>query len=369
MNIAWRNLARDRARLLITAGGVGSAVLLILIVNGLYTGVLDASTAYVRSVDTDVWVAQEGSPAEFFESLPLLNEQTGRDIEAVAGVVDTVPLLGRAMHLSHDGGDADLFVVGVDADKPWSAPATVAAGTSVPSTGEIVLDGAMADGLGVGIGDTLKLPQVQLTVSGITSGSSATFAHLAWIHAADAARFLQSGGLVNYYLVRADGDPSAVASRIRSEVPGTLPMTTEEFAQDAVRNMENELLPILWVLVLIGLGVGTAVIGLTIYTATIERRREYGVLKAIGFSNRKLVMIVLQQSVAAGVIGLGVGIPVTFALAELLERMEPEFVTTFTSGHVLFVAIAALAMTLVAAVLPIRPVLRLDPADVFRDQT
>jgi len=160
-----------------------------------------------------------------------------------------------------------------------------------------------------------------------------------------------------------------VASRIRSEVPGTLPMTTEEFAQDAVRNMENELLPILWVLVLIGLGVGTAVIGLTIYTATIERRREYGVLKAIGFSNRKLVMIVLQQSVAAGVIGLGVGIPVTFALAELLERMEPEFVTTFTSGHVLFVAIAALAMTLVAAVLPIRPVLRLDPADVFRDQT
>lgn len=369
MNIAWRNLAGDRVRLLITAGGVGSAVLLILIVNGLYAGVLDSSTAYVRGVDADVWVAQEGAPAEFFESLPLLSEQTGRDIEAVVGVVDIVPLVGRAMHLSQEGGNADLFVVGVDANKPWSAPAGVAVGVSVPSTGEVVLDEAMADSLGIGIGDTLELPEAALTVSGITSETNAMFAHLAWIHSADAEQLLQSGGLVNYFLVRADGDAAGAAARISAEVPGTLPLTTEEFANEATRNMENELLPILWVLVLIGLGVGTTVIGLTIYTATIERRREYGVLKAIGFSNGKLVSIVLQQAIAAGAIGLTVGVPATFALAALLERMEPAFVTTFSARHIVFVAIAALVMTLVAALLPLRPVLRLDPADVFQEAT
>lgn len=368
MNIAWRNLARNRARLLITTGGVGTSVLLILIVNGLYTGVLDASTAYVRSVDADVWVAQDGSPTDFFESLPLLEKQTGRQIQNVAGVADTVPLIGRAMHLTQAGGDADLFVVGVDVDKPWSAPSGVVSGTPVPRPGEVVLDGAVADSLGVGLGDSLNLSEGSLTVSGITSGSNATFAHLAWIHDADAERLLQSGGLANYYLVQTD-NASEAASRIRSEVPGTLPVTSDEFAQAMVDSMASELLPILWVLVLIGLGVGTAVIGLTIYTATIERRREYGVLKAIGFSNRKLVMIVIQQSVAAGVIGLTFGVPVTFALAEVVERMEPEFVTTFTAGHIVFVAAAALAMTLVAAMVPIRPVLRLDPADVFRGAT
>lgn len=367
MNIAWRNLARNRARLLITAGGVGAAVLLILIVNGLYAGVLDASTAYVRSVDADVWVAQQGAPAEFFESLPLLNDQTGRDIEEVVGVVDTVPLVGRAMHLSKERGAADLFVVGVDANKPWSAPAAVAAGVPVPSKGEIVLDRAVANSLSVGIGGTLELPQAALTVSGITRDSNEMFAHLAWIHSADAERVLQSGDLVNYYLVRVDGDAGVVAARIRSDVPGTLPMTTDEFANETVRNMESELLPILWMLVLIGLGVGTAVIGLTIYTATIERRREYGVLKAIGFSNGRLVIIVWQQAIAAGAIGLTVGVPATFGLAALLERAEPVFVTSFDAGDVLFVATAALVMTLVAAVLPIRPVLRLDPGDVFRE--
>lgn len=49
-------------------------------------------------------------------------------------------------------------------------------------------------------------------------------------------------------------------------------------------------------LVLIGFVIGTLVIGPTIYTARMEKRREYGVLKAIGFSNRALYEIVWRQS-------------------------------------------------------------------------
>src|SRR3712207_8259794 len=41
--------------------------------------------------------------------------------------------------------------------------------------------------------------------------------------------------------------------------------------------------------------VGTAIIGLIIYTATVEKTREYGILKAIGLSNRRLYSLVFQQ--------------------------------------------------------------------------
>lgn len=366
MNVAWRNLARDRARLLVSAGGVGFAVLLILLLRGLYAGILEASTAYVRGVEADVWVAQNGTPSDFSNSVPLLNEQTGGEIEAVAGVADAAPLLGRVMQFAHDGRDADFLLLGVDADLPRSAPATVEVGTRVPSEGEIVLDRVFADNFGLGMGDTLELRDAQLTVAGITREGNMVFDQLAWVDSADAEQLLQAAGLANYYLVRADGDAAEVAARIEAEVPGTLPMTTEEFADETIRDFEEGVLPVIWVLMLIGLGVGTVVIGLTIYTATVERRREYGVLKAIGFTNRRLVAVVWQQAIAAGVIGLMAGVPATFALAALLVRVEPVFVTSFGLADVVFVAAAALVMSLVASLLPVLPVLRLDPAEAFR---
>src|ERR687891_1178131 len=67
MNVAWRNLTRDRGRVLVSAGGVGFAVLLILLLRSLYAGILDSSTRFVRGVEDHsdesvVWVAQKGTP-------------------------------------------------------------------------------------------------------------------------------------------------------------------------------------------------------------------------------------------------------------------------------------------------------------------
>lgn len=366
VNIAWRNLARDRARLAISVGGVAFSVLLILLLRGLYAGILDASTSYVRGVDADLWVAQEGTPGDFFHSVSLLTGETRQEIDAVAGVVDSAPLLGRPVVFSHEGRDTDFFLLGVDAETPRAAPATVEDGARVPGDGEIVVDRVFADNLGVGLGDTLDVQGTPLTVSGITRDGNAFVSQFAWASYADAERLLGAEGIVNYFLVRADGDAAEVAARIQDEVAGTKLMTTEEFADASISDLEEGVLPIMWVLVLIGLGVGTVVIGLTIYTATVERRREYGVLKAIGFSNRRLVAVVWQQAIAAGLIGLIAGVALTFAVAALLVRLAPTFVTSIGLADVAFVGIATLVMTLVASLMPIRPVMRLDPADVFR---
>lgn len=371
MNVAWRNLTRDRARILVSAGGVGFAVLLILLLRSLYAGIMDASTRYVRGVDRHsdaavIWVAQEGTPGDFFHSVSLIPEERGEEIEAVRGVVGAVPLLGRPTAFTYRGREVDFFMLGVDADVPVAAPATVERGARVPGEGEIILNRAPADDLGVGIGDTLTVVGIPLRVTGITTEGGSFLSQFAWVHYDDAEKLLQVDGVVNFYLVLADGDAASVADRIDTEVPGTLSMTTDEFARENTRDMQEGVLPIIWVLMFIGLGIGTLIIGLTVYTATMERRREYGVLKAIGFSNRKLVTVVWQQAIAAGAIGLVVGVGATFALAALVVRIEPLFVTSFTPFDVAFVAVAALIMSLLASLVPVRPVLHMDPAEVLR---
>ncbi|WP_353748366.1 FtsX-like permease family protein [Paenarthrobacter sp. YL] len=71
--------------------------------------------------------------------------------------------------------------------------------------------------------------------------------------------------------------------------------------------VRDTFLPIILVLLLIGIAVGMTVIGLTIFTSTIEKAREYGVLKAIGVSNRQLYTVVVEQAVTAAVLGYLLG--------------------------------------------------------------
>ena len=49
--------------------------------------------------------------------------------------------------------------------------------------------------------------------------------------------------------------------------------------------------------------VGIAIVGQTMYSATMERLREYGTLKALGMSNGALAGIIVRQALIAGLLG------------------------------------------------------------------
>ena len=130
--------------------------------------------------------------------------------------------------------------------------------------------------------------------------------------------------------------------------------------------MTESFLPVIAVLLGIGFVVGIAVVGLTIYTATIERAREYGVMKAIGASASHLFRIVITQSVIVGVAGFALGVPLTYAVTWLAKELVPEFATTIRWQDVLALFWAALVMSIIAASIPIQRIARIDPAMVFR---
>lgn len=366
-SIAWRNLVREKTRLAISVGGVAVAVLLILVVRGLYTGFLEQATAYIRGVDADVWVVESGTPGEFLHGVSLMPPERGQEIAAVAGVDRVSPLLARPVEFRHRGKEVDLFLLGVE-KSGVGGPAGIEEGERIPAPGEIVVDRVFARNEGVGIDDVLDIEGRRLRVTGIARGGNAFIAQYAWTSFEDASALLGSADIVNYLLVEAgDGvDAKRLADRIPAEVEGTKTFTEDEFATANSEEISEGFLPILWVLVVIAFAIGTAVIALTIYTATLEKRQEYGVLKAIGFSNRRLFGIVWRQSLVAGVAGLAVGVIATLGLATVLERLVPSFVVSIGPRDIVVVGVATLAMVIAASFAPMRPVARLDPAQVFR---
>ncbi|MDX5961914.1 FtsX-like permease family protein [Rhodococcus opacus] len=366
--IAWRNLARERTRLAIAVGGVAFAVVLILLLRGLYAGFITQATAYVRGVNADLWVAKADTPGDFFHSISLQQPAVGERLGAVEGVSGVTPLVGRPIVFSYGGRDLNFFVLGVDPDTPIAGPPGIEQGRATPGPGELVIDRVFARNNGMGLGDTVQVHGVALTVTGIARGGNSILSQFAWASLPDVVRILGQSGLVNYFLVNTTPgfDPAVVAQRIRDTIADTKPMTRAEFAQANTKDLSEGFLPIIWVLVLIGFVIGTLVIGLTIYTATLEKRREYGILKAVGFSNRALFGIVWRQSLTAAALGLVVGVGLTFALGAFLEALLPAFVTTFRAADIGLVAVVTLAMAAVSSFVPARPVARLDPAQVFR---
>jgi putative ABC transport system permease protein len=112
--------------------------------------------------------------------------------------------------------------------------------------------------------------------------------------------------------------------------------------------------------------VGTMIVGLVIYTATVERQREYGVIKAIGGKNRFLYRVVLTQALFASIAGSTVGILMANATAQWIMNVRPQFLIVFNPLDAGQALIAGLVMALIAAIFPTRVVARLAPAEVFR---
>jgi putative ABC transport system permease protein len=125
-------------------------------------------------------------------------------------------------------------------------------------------------------------------------------------------------------------------------------------------------LPILIVVLVVAFIVGLAVAGLTIYTATIEKSREYGILKAEGFTNPFLYRVVFEQSLVTGALGFLVGAGLTLIVAPFAQDRVPQFVVFVRWQDILAIAGVTLIMALLAAYIPIRRLTSIDPVSVFK---
>jgi putative ABC transport system permease protein len=157
-----------------------------------------------------------------------------------------------------------------------------------------------------------------------------------------------------------------VKDGLAAAAPGLRVFTTEEFATAVRKEIDESFLPIITVLLAIGFVVGAAVVGLTIYTATIERSREFGVMKAVGGSPGFLYRIVLSQSAMLTGAGFIVGLGAALLVAWLAAQAVPDFATDFEPLDILAVLAAAGAMAVVASFVPVNRINRIDPASVFR---
>jgi lipoprotein-releasing system permease protein len=306
------------------------------------------------------------------------------------------------------GVDRVAFLTGVVAAGEREAEVTVrgAAGGAGPfaasperlARGEdgawgAVVGGELAERLGVAAGDALRLTLLSfgdegprfafrtLRVAGTFRSGFSEFDR-GWVVVAREALAGAPGGASAIWEVRVE-DPAraeAIAEAIRERLgPGYLALDWRELNQELFAALELQQRALFLLLGLIVL-VATFNVASTLVVLVRERRRDFGVLAALGLPPGRLRLVFLLVGLGLGALGTAAGLGLAFAVSEIVTRFEllrfdPAMAEIYFLRSVPLrlslrdaaaIGGLALAVTVVSSWLPARRAARLDPAAALR---
>ena len=170
---------------------------------------------------------------------------------------------------------------------------------------------------------------------------------------------------LTFVLARAAGvTPQQLAQRIALRT-GLRARSTDDFKSDTVRwfLVNSEDVGDIAAMLTLAMTMGFGVTGVMLYMFTYENQRHYAVLKALGAPSRTLVLMVLTQASVCSLLGAGIGLGLCAIAGEVVLGMGFPFRMMWFTPLIGIMGVALVSVA--AALISVRPVLKLQPAVVF----
>jgi putative ABC transport system permease protein len=390
LTLAARYLSGRKLRTFLTTLAVVFGVVVIFGMNIIMPTMLNALQVNVQSADGVVDYSVTHISGDAFP-------QTVADkLQGVDGVRVYAASLTRTINIPADFFDRDpnksdivtaLSLVGIDPEKENSLRAfALVAGRYLQAddSAAAVISRTLADTLKMDVGDTFRIPSVDgttaLTIVGILPAKITPGNETVWVNLPDAQAITNALGKVN--TININTETMAMEER-RAEVQanieaalgsqyqvGTLFTGTEVFASLALAQTMFNVFGVL------ALFMGGFIIFNTFRTIIAERRRDIGLLRALGANRRTIIGVILAEGFLQGTIGtiLGLILGYLFGLGAILIA-EP-FMSTFinlnlgmpvVSPALLIISITlGIGVTVVAGLIPALSASKVTPLEALR---
>lgn len=335
IRLVLRSLGRNRWRTALTVGGVAIGVGLIVWVSAFTDAYLDAMARGATSGQLgsmQIHDADYAKKPSLWATLDATPELLAA-IAATPGVGGVAPRLNDMALVGHARRSRAAFVIGVDAVREpqvTSVLKAIKAGRWLspvpPARREVVLGKGLADHLEVGPGDELVMDLVtadgskgddrMVVVGLIQTGNVDVDRRFAYIHLADAQYLAALDGRVHELAIGlAHG---ADLERTRAAVarlvpPGAELRTWKQLVPDMVQLIEVSE-GSMWIFYLIIFALIALGILNTQRMSALERRREFGVLVAIGTTPNRLGVQLVLESIFLSTVGAALGVALGAAL-------------------------------------------------------
>lgn len=368
LKLAWRNLMQQKLRFAISVSGVALAVLLILVMSGVFAGSEEHAVLYIRNQSVELWAMQAGV-ANLHMSSSMVSADVVEQIQQFPGVNQAVGVLYTTAGIEIDDTVLYSYVFGIDPNIPFGGPWSLAEGKSNPGLNEIIIDKDLAQRYGLGLGDSINILGFPLTISGLSEGAFGIATNVVFVNKSAMALLMDvSSQAASYVLIQPqDGiDTNQLVRDLKSTIPEINILKQVDFVasdQEMIRQMGADILQMMNVIAYI---IGLLVIGITVYTATVERMREFGVLKAIGANMTQLMSTVMAQSFVTAGVGIASGVLLSYLVAALVVRISPEILILIEPDQWLSQIPILLVVTVGASFLPLQRIRTVDPLIVFK---
>jgi putative ABC transport system permease protein len=376
--VAIRMLTGDRIKFIGLVFGVAFSTLLITQQLTVFVNLLIRGSVAVEEVSTaNVWVMD---PASRTTDVIFPMPSTALDrVRSVPGVAYASPLLRSGASIRTAEGDLEgVTVVGVDDSTLLGLPRKMIDGDpkALINPDAIFIDDVGARKLfgtdkGL-IGTELELNDQRAVIMGITD-SNPTFTSQVTLYTRYSNALNYAPGTRNrlsFVLVRSEDNISAEALRDRiAEQTGLKARTAKEFRRDGIDFIiENTGIPISFgITVMLGVIVGIAIVGLTFSLFIRDNIKQFGALKAIGVTNRKIIGMVAAQSALIALIGYGLGLMMAVGFIAGGSANSDAFKGFYMPWEIpVITCVVVIIMIALTGLIAVQSVLNTEPATVFR---
>jgi putative ABC transport system permease protein len=375
--IALKMLTGDRSKYYGLVFGVTFATLLMSQQTSIFMGIMKRTASQIIDVrDAQIWVMD--NKVRYIDEVPGLPDTDLERVRGVPGVEWAVKMYkGQVRARLADGNFRTVILFGLDDTSLVGAPQEMIAGrvADLRRPDAVIVDKAGYEYLWPDepyrLGRIFEMNDHRAVLVGVCK-ASAPFTTLPIIY----TRYSQTTWYVprerdtmSFVLAKSrPGSEAADVCRQIQERTGLLALTQDQFFWKTVNYFLGSTgIPVNFGIT-IGLGflIGVAIAGQTFYLFTIENLKQFGALKAMGLSNRRIIGMILLQALLVGLMGYAIGL----GLAALFFE-STSHITALAGLHLYWQVVvgsgaAVLLIIVLASLLSIRRVLVLEPAVVFR---
>ncbi len=376
IKLAFSNLFRRKTRtflaLLGVAIGVAAIIVLVSIVDGFYLEFSDVVSQF-----QGIQILDKDAPDVVFS---VMDESFGKKLESVSNVNIAIPEIWF-VPFSVDGKSneatsfSSISVYGLDVQRSSAANNSgwifsLERGSTLTGNdpGFVLIGKKIADDYGKFVGSTIELNDKKFRVKGIFSGSSELIESVVAMNLSDARDLSGIGtGKVSSFTLDLL-DPGKTEQTV-DLVEFRFPDEVQAFSSATYAEQFDSVLGNFRLLVFFVAGISSLVAGIgivnTILMSIIERRKEIGTLKAVGWTRYEIIKLIVFESLLIGVLGGVFGLALGYLVDYLLlGALGLNFAITLPL--ILQALFFALLLSLFAGAYPALRASSLDPVEALR---
>ena len=374
INLAQKDISHSLGKFLVTAMGVGLLLGIVIVMIGIYRGMIVESEVLINDINADLWVVQDNTLGPFAEA-SRIHEDLKDSIRVIEGIKNAEALTFQNIQLPSPLKPTRVVAVGFDPHgtfNPINPKRIVEGRTLQRSHYEIVI----SDNVGFSLGDTIHLGRDDYKVIGITHGSVASSGDpLVYVSLKDAQelQFLYTNNRIRNDRDRGikNNDShmvNAIVARVKEGYSvDNITKELQRFKHKSVftqvqqheiltKNLIEKSSKQIGMFAIILIIVSTIIISLIIYTMTLEKMKEIAIMKLIGIPNRMIIKMVVQETILLGLLAFSFG--TTFSYLTY-DKFPKKVVLEVPDTLALFVIV--LFTSILASFIGVKKVVSADP--------